>query len=129
MIEWGIYKLVNEPAGMFLAEHYSTLGPYFGDKSGHDWPQNPFQNNPTQLELAFNQHMEQITEKMSNGRLKNVSILDLPAFGSSIPLLQKHHKIEPNWPIEVNFEILKGIQKNAIDMFIRVITVFKDLVS
>merc|ERR1712223_431051 len=67
MIEWGIYGLGDGTAGMFLANHYSTLGPYFGDKFGHDWPHSPLLKEPSKLELAFYQQMTQITKELTNG--------------------------------------------------------------
>ena len=40
------------------------------------------------------------------GRLKNISILDFPAFGSRLSNLTKYFVSAPNWPMEVNFAIL-----------------------
>ena len=108
MLEWRFNGLGDGTAGMFLANHHSTLGPYFGNKGGHDWPHSPFANEPTNLEFEFNQKMIEMTEIISNGRLKNVSLLDLPAFGSAIAWLDKHHRRESNWQSEINFEILKA---------------------
>ena len=45
------------------------------------------------------------TNLWSQGKMENVSILDLPAFGSKIPQLKKSHSKEPNWPIETNFAV------------------------
>ena len=112
-------------AGTFLANHYATLGPYFGDKNGNDWPHSPFVNEPTQLELDFNEKMMKITEIMSNGTLEDVSILDLPAFGSSVARFDKHHRIMSNWPTEVNFEIFKHNQKDRLVL----LTEYKDLLE
>ena len=105
MIEWGIYGLGDGTAGMFLANHYSTLGPYFGDKFGHDWPHSPLLKEPSKLELAFHQQMTQITEELTNGKLKNVSILDFAAFGSMIGQINTNYKMKSNWPTEMNFEV------------------------
>ena len=64
---------------------------------------------------------------MSEGRLKNVSILDFPGFASSIGTLEKSQKREPGWATELNFAILKsqrdGIEPNISDVF----TKFKKL--
>ena len=117
MIEWGIYGLGDGTAGMFLANHYLTLGPYFGNKFGRNWPHNPLLKKPSLIELAFNQLMMQITDKLTNGKLKNVSILDFPAFGSMIGQMNMNYKIKSNWPIEMNFEILKGLDSNPQEMF------------
>ena len=107
MAEWGIYGIVDGTAGTFLTQHFSTLGPYFGDMDPYNWPHSPFVNEPTQLELKFNEKMIQMTEIMSNGSLQDVSILDLSAFGSTISWLNRNHKRESSWPIEMNFEVLK----------------------
>ena len=117
MLEWGFFGLGDGMAGAFLANHFSTLGPYFGDNIMQDWPHSPFSKAPTQLELAFHQKMIEITKILSNGTLKDVSILDLPAFGSSIPWLDKHHRRAKNWPTEINFAILKHSNGSLYAMF------------
>ena len=69
--------------------------------------------------------MIQITEALSyftNGRrrknygLKNISILDLPAFGSKLSYLSKTHTNSPNWPMEVNFAILNKYKYNNTEL-------------
>ena len=50
--------------------------------------------------------MMRITEVLSKGKLTNISILDLPAFGSKIAHLEWQHKRISNWPSEVSFSIL-----------------------
>ena len=114
MIEWKFFGLGDGTAGMFLANHYSEIGPYFGDKSGHNWPHSPLNEEPNQLELTLNEEMMKITDIISNGTLKNVSILDLPAFGSPLNHLEKSHGIESNWPIEANLEVLKSNDQNPL---------------
>merc|ERR1712208_3127 len=94
-------------AGVFLAYHHSMLGPYFGDIDGNEWPHIPLHKKPTSLEDDFNQLLTNITFVMSNGTLKNVSLLDLPAFGSSIVTLRKELKKQFLWPIKMNFALLK----------------------
>ena len=81
MMEWG---LAGSTAGLFLAFHHNLLGSYFGDSDGNEWPHVPLHRNPTDLENEFNQVLTNIVLKMSNGALKNISLLDLPAFGSTI---------------------------------------------
>ena len=46
-----------------------------------------------------------MTEKLSDNKLSNISILDLSAFGSRLSNLDKLQTSEPNWPNEVNFAI------------------------
>ena len=108
MIEWGIFGLGEGTAGMFLAHHYSKVGPFFGDMDGNEWPHTPLYKGPTPLENMFNSYMMQITAAVSGGKLKNISIIDLPAFGSKVVSFKGHQKKEPNWPIEVNFGIHNG---------------------
>jgi hypothetical protein len=50
--------------------------------------------------------MMRITEVLSKGKLTNISILDLPAFGSKIAHLEWQHRRISNWPSEVSFSIL-----------------------
>ena len=61
--------------------------------------------------------MEETTFAMSNGRLRNVSILDFPAYGSRIAQLEKHQKNEPNWPTEINFSILENYPDDLPSVF------------
>ena len=106
MIEWGVFGLGESTAGMFLAYHHKFLGPYFGNLNGHNWPHEPLSKEPSLLEKRFHQQLVKIAKEMSNGKLTNVSMLDLPAFGSKIAHLDKKHQIEANWPTELNFIIL-----------------------
>lgn len=108
LIEWGILGPGDLPAGMFLAYHHSALGPYFGNTDGHNWPSDPLSKDPTPLESSFNEETAKMTELLSNGTLKNTSLLDFPAFGSKIAYLRLQHKITPNWPTELNFAIQRG---------------------
>ena len=125
MIEWGIYGLGDGTAGMFLANHYSTLGPHFGNKFGHDWPHSPLLEKPSHLELAFHQIMMQITEELTKGKIKNVSILDFAAFGSMIGQINLNYKMKSNWPTEMNFEVLKGLNGNPQELF----TLYKNIID
>ena len=67
----------------------------------------PLHKEPNQLENDFNQLLMDITFLMSNGALKNVSLLDLPAFGSTITTLKKGLKKQFLWPIQTNFALHK----------------------
>ena len=109
MIEWGIYGLGTASAGSFLAYHHLMLGPYFGDVDGNEWPYIPLHNQPTSLEDDFNQLLMNLTSEMSNESLKNISLLDLPAFGSMIGTLRKDLKKQFVWPIKTNFALYKTI--------------------
>ena len=107
MIQWGILGLGDASAGTFLANHYPSLGPYFGNIEAQNWPHSPLKNMPSKLESEFNLQMSKITEIISNGSLKNVSIMDFTAFGSKFAQLRLKHKIAPNWQTELNFAILQ----------------------
>ena len=105
MIEWGILQLGDLAAGLFLANHYSLVGPYFGSTDGPNWPHIPLIKEPSLQESYLHKEMMRVTEVLSNGKLKNISMLDLPAFGSKIAHLERQHRRVSNWPSEVNFSI------------------------
>ena len=107
MIEWGIHGLGGASAGLFLAYHHLKLGPYFGDVDGNEWPYIPLHKEPTNLEYNFNQLLSNITFAMSNETLNNISILDLPAFGSTIGTLKTGLKEQFVWPTKLNFASLE----------------------
>ena len=117
MIEWGIFGMGSSTAGLFLANHYQDLGPYFGSVVGHVWPNEPLAKAPSPLESAFHEKMVKMTQLVSIGKLSNISLLDLPAFGSSIAWLKKHHRREPNWPTEMNFAIRQKSTNNMPEIF------------
>ena len=102
-----MYGLGAAGSGVYLANHHSKLGPYFGDIDGNEWPHTPLHKEPTSLEEDFNQLLTNITFVMSNGTLENISILDLPAFGSTIGTLKKGLKKQFVWPIKTNFALPK----------------------
>ena len=106
MMEWGILELGDLSAGLFLANHYSLIGPYFGSTDGPNWPHTPLSKEPSLQESYLHKEMMRVTEVLSNGTLKNISMLDLPAFGSKIAHLERQHRRVSNWPSEVNFSIL-----------------------
>ena len=47
-------------------------------------------------------------------RLKNISILDFPAFGSRLSNLTKFFVNAPNWPMEINFAILNKYNRTEL---------------
>ena len=75
---------------------------------GNEWPHFPLQKSPSLLEEKFDRILMNLTYIMSNQRLQNVSLLDLPAFGSKIGNLKKDQKKQPNWPTETNFALLRS---------------------
>ena len=126
MIQWGILGLGDASAGTFLAYHYPSLGPYFGNIDAQNWPHSPLRNMPSKLESDFNLQMTKITEIISNGLLKNVSIMDFPAFGSKFARLRLKHKIEPNYPTELNFAILQRSHETNLNLFMNYKTLILD---
>ena len=84
------------------------LGPYFGDIDGNEWPHIPLHKDPSSLAEDFNQMLTNLTFEMSNGILANVSLLDLPAFGSTIATLKKGLKKQFIWPTKMSFAIFKN---------------------
>ena len=108
MMQWGIFGLGTASAGLYLANNFLILGKYFGDTGGSNWPHIPLHKEPTLLENEFNQLLENISYVMSNETLKNVSILDLPAFGSAIGTLRKDLKKQYDWPIETNYAVRRA---------------------
>ena len=126
MIEWGYFGLGTASAGLYVAENFLHLGPYFGDKGGSNWPHIPFHKRQTSLEEEFNQLFTNITLIMSDGTLRNISLLDLPAFGSTIGTLRRDLKQQFNWPIETNHAI---ITKNSNLNLTKVFAAYKILVE
>ena len=108
MVEWGLHSQEATTAGSYLAYHHLMLGPYFGDVDGNEWPHIPLYKEPTPLENNFNQVLMDIAFEMSNKTLRNISILDVPAFGSSIVTLRKELKKQFLWPIKTNFALLNS---------------------
>ena len=106
MMQWGILEIGDMAAGLFLANHYSFIGPYFGSTDGPNWPHSPLSKDPSLQESHLHKEMIRITEVLSKGKLTNISILDLPAFGSKIAHLEWQHRRISNWPNEVSFSIL-----------------------
>ena len=92
-----------------LPHLYGELGAYFKNSQENSWPHAPLQMKPTPLETEFNDHLMKITDILSGAKLKNISILDLSAFGSRLVSLRKGQKRYPNWFTEANFAILQKV--------------------
>lgn len=104
LIQLGYYGPAEATAGLYLAYHRKKIGSYFTNSLNNQWPYYPLHSEPTDLEKTLNNHMEELTEKMSNGKLKNISIMDLPGFGSALSDLGDHQaNLQANWPNELNF--------------------------
>ena len=93
---------------------------------GSEWPHIPLYKEPSKLEVKFNQILTRITEVLSDGKLTDISILDLPAFGAKIEQLDKDHKKSPNWPTEINFALHNSAMGNLNNTFFYYKTVLGD---
>jgi hypothetical protein len=105
LIEWGYHGTTEATGGLYLAYHAQKLGNYFKNSYQNQWPYNPLHDQPNALEIKLNELLKMMTKEMSNGKLKETSILDLPAYGSRILTLDNNQITEANWPNEVNFAI------------------------
>ena len=65
MMEWGILELGDLAAGLFLVNHYSFIGPYFGSTDGPNWPHTPLSKDPSQEEYFLHKEMMRVTEVLS----------------------------------------------------------------
>ena len=59
-----------------------------------------------------------ITELLSDGQMKNVSILDLPGFGAKLDHFEKGHQKSPTWPTEINFALHNSLKGNLSQVFL-----------
>ena len=108
-----------------FGQHHTLLGPYFSDAKGNEWPHTPLHKDPNSLENEFNNLLSEFTFEMSNGILKNVSLLDLPAFGSTISTLKIGLTKQYIWPTKLNFALLKsnpGVNVSTIMMSYKSLT-------
>ena len=93
---------------------------------GSEWPHIPLYKEPSMLEVKFNQILTRITEALSNGKLTEISILDLPAFGAKIDHLDKDHQKSPNLAKKINFAIRSSPRGNLTNIFFYYKTVLDD---
>ena len=88
-----------------------------------DWI--PLNKEPTTLENNFNQLLANISYVLSNKTLENVSLLDLPAFGSIMGTLKMGLKEQFTWPIKLNFASLglkESVEKTRISASYKTLT-------
>ena len=102
MIKWGYYGPAEAPAGLYIAYHHKDIGPFFTSSLNSQWPYHPLNEAPNDLEIVLNKYLVKLTEELSKGKLKGISILDLPAFGSPITSLDNLQNDENTWTNEVN---------------------------
>ena len=61
--------------------------------------------------------MIKITDEISSGKLRNMSILDLAGFGSKMAKLKKGMSSDLTWPTATNFAIYRDGMKNMSIVF------------
>ena len=108
-----LVNLETDPdAGSYLSHHMSRM---FSSESyippRERWPYQPFGiENSDELTLVLNQYMMSMTYELSNSKVKNVSLLDLPAFGSMFRT--KKNCISPSWSIQQNMAIYNQLMSS-----------------
>ena len=74
-----------------------------------DWPSSKFQYNPNMLEELFGNHLKNFASKLSNDNFINISLLDIPGFGSMIDSFQSHYCALP-WPNQLNMAVYDRVK-------------------
>ena len=85
---------------------------------GNKWPHTPLHKEPSELEEKFDHLLTRITEVLSDGRIKDISILDLPGFGAKLDHFEKDHQKSPTWPTEINFALHNSLKGNLSQVFL-----------
>jgi hypothetical protein len=108
-----LFKTANQPEyfGNYLGYHATTLfkpesyiQPNYNPKS-NIWPWRPFEESkPDKQELALNEYFMKMTLALSGGKMQNVSLLDLPAFGSTLDFFETENCNLP-WSLQLNMAI------------------------
>ena len=108
-----LFKTANQPEyfGNYLGYHATTLfkpesyiQPNYNPKS-KIWPWRPFEEGkPDKQELALNEYFMKMTLALSGGKMQNVSLLDLPAFGSILDFFETENCNLP-WSLQLNMAI------------------------
>ena len=104
----------NPNAGSYLSHHMSRM---FSSKSyippSTYWPYYPFnKDNSDELTLDLNQYLMSMTYELSNANLKNVSILDLPSFGSRVEPTFRKSCYKNSWTIQQNMAIYSQLMSS-----------------
>ena len=115
LIQLGYYGPTAATAGLYLARYRDKFGAYFTNSMDNKWPHQPLHRDPNQNEALLNEYLLAFTENLSTDRLKNVSLLDLPAFGSRISHLDEFQTNSALWPLETNFAILKKYKRSMLN--------------
>ena len=99
-----------EAPGQYFAYHinrFTSSNPYKYIQDNRLWPYGSFDIKPN----AFNKCLTNISSVLSNGNLKGVSILDLPAFGSKY----EDSCYGTQWSIQLNLAIYNQLMSRSND--------------
>ena len=125
----------NQPEyfGNYLGYHVNRLFQKISyiqtDLSNFYWPETPFNGTPFNIgkpdeigkldeqELAFNEILMNMTLSLSRGKLQNVSLLDLPGFGSTLDSFEADSFCQLPWSLQLNmamFNRLMSLNNNTL---------------
>ena len=77
-----------------------------------DWPIRPFnESKPDNQELFFDEILRNMTLALSGGKLQNVSLLDLPGFGSTVDSFETLNCQLP-WSVQHNMPLFKSLMSS-----------------
>ena len=100
----------NSP-GQYLTYHIERI---LGEDSylsqSTDWLYSTFEEKPDDLTLELNKYFINVTHELSNGKLSDVSILDVPGFGSMFHSFKKPCEKSP-WSLQLNMAIYNQLMK------------------
>ena len=101
-------------AGSYLSHHMSRMlsSDSYILPNTLEWPYKPFnQDNSDELTLVLNQYLMSMTYELSNAKVKNVSLLDLPAFGSMFGSFTGSCLFSSSWSIQQNMAIYNELMR------------------
>ena len=118
MLKWGYYGPAETTAGSYLANYRREIGSYYVNSLNNKWPYHPLHAKPNELEVRLNKILVSLTEAMSSGKIRGISLLDLPAFGSKKTYLDDDSQSNAaNWQNEPNFHFLNSSSGNMSKAF------------
>ena len=117
MLKWGYFGPLDASAGHYLAYYRSEIGSYFVNSINNLWPYHPLHNPPNDFEIRLNKVLMELTKQIYKGRISDVSVLDLAAFGSEIKSLNYLQTDDANWPNEINFAFYNHASGNMSAVF------------
>ena len=102
--------------GQYLAYHMERM---LGEESYMSqsimWPYVPFDTKPDDQTLALNKYFMNVAHELSNGKLSEISILDVPGFGSMFHPFKKscssYDYSQPPWSLQLNMAIYNQLIK------------------